>query len=34
VEHIFVADREDMIERFRAQLDSVAFDASRRRLAA
>jgi hypothetical protein len=34
VEHIFTADREDMIERFRAELDSGAFDASRRRLAA
>jgi hypothetical protein len=34
VEHIFTADREDMVERFRAELDSAAFDASRRRLAA
>jgi hypothetical protein len=34
VEHIFSADREDMVERFRAELDSGAFDASRRRLAA
>jgi hypothetical protein len=34
VEHIFAADREDMVERFRADLDSGAFDASRRRLAA
>ena len=34
VEHIFTADRAEMVERFRAELDSGAFDASRRRLAA
>jgi hypothetical protein len=34
VEHIFAADRERAIDLFRAELDSGAFDASRRRLAA
>jgi hypothetical protein len=34
VEHIFAADREATIEAFRAELDSAAFDARRRNLAA
>jgi hypothetical protein len=34
VEHIFAADRERTVEAFRAELDSRAFDARRRDLAA
>jgi hypothetical protein len=34
VEHIFAADREQTVAAFRAELDSRAFDARRRDLAA